>query len=144
MHFHLQLLQWRKQSLHTSSFSLHILYVRINVSCKWTHDLQFLMHYQFKQDNIITSASCITAQNWYKLIMQYVYVYTLMKRSYFHGTCKNIIPFHVHVRKSSLMQMVLMWLNGPTIPITYLAHSSCCSHTTLSHTVMHMLTTVKT
>jgi len=144
MHFHFQLLQRRQELLHTSSFYPHILYVHINFSCKWMHDLQFLMHHQFQQDIIITIASCITAQNWYKVILQNVYMYTLIKGSNFHGTCMNIIHFHVHLRKSSLMQTILMWLNGPTIPVTYLAHSSHCSYTTLSDAVMRMLTTIKT
>ena len=143
MHFHLQLLRRQQELLHTSSFYLHILYVQIKLSCKWTHNIQFLMHHKFKQAILITNASCITAQNWYKLILQYVYMYNLIKDSNFHGTCTNIVPFHVHLWKSSLMQTVLMWLNGPTIPVTYLAQSSHCSYTTLSHAVMHMPTTAK-
>lgn len=144
MHFHFQLLQRRQELFHTSSFYVHILYAHINFSYKWTYDLQFWMHHQFRQDIVITSTSCITAQNWYKLILQYMYTYTVIKGSNFQCTCINIIDLHGHLLKSPLMQTVLMWLNGLNILTTYLAHSSHCSYTTLSHAVMHMLNIVKT
>jgi hypothetical protein len=147
MHLHHQLLQWRQELLHTSiilpaySRRFHKLFLHTD---SWSSVFN-APSIQIKASQKSVPYVSLHRTDIKYLILQYVYksvFYMFINVTNFQGTCMNTAPFHVHLWKSSLLQTVLSLPNGPTIPITYLAHLTLFSYTTLPHVATCILTTV--